>query len=308
MVYMRVIGCVFHWSQHYRNKLLWISGADDCQMTHKAVVVDNDSGAFVMRATADARSAPRPQDGRRRAPDGKTTSRYTHPDNTCTATLNGLLTAVGRPRLEARQLDMLGSSDGSDVSLFYVGSLDILRRPAVSIVGTREVSPDGVSRARKLARELSDAGVLIVSGLARGVDTEALTSAIDAGGSVAAVIGTPLDKAYPAENAKLQEAIYTDHLLISPFAEGDQVFRSNFPKRNRVMAALSDATVIVEASDTSGTLHQAAECQRLRRWLFIMRSVAENTTLRWPRDFIGKPHVAVLSKTADILDAIKRRP
>jgi DNA processing protein len=133
-----------------------------------------------------------------------------------------------------------------------------------------------------------------------------LTGAIEAGGRVVAVIGTPLDKAYPAENAELQKAIYRDHLLVSPFPSGEQVFPSNFPKRNRVMAALSDATVIVEASDTSGTLHQAAECQRLGRWLFIMRSVAEDRKLKWPVKFIGKPKVAVLASTADILDVVRR--
>jgi DNA processing protein len=71
------------------------------------------------------------------------------------------------------------------------------------------------------------------------------------------------------------------------------------------MAALSDATVIVEASDTSGTLHQAAECQRLGRWLFILKSVAEDRSLQWPARFIGKPFVEVLSKTEDLLSRIQ---
>ena len=64
------------------------------------------------------------------------------------------------------------------------------------------------------------------------------------------------------------------------------MFRANFPVRNRVMAALSDATVIIEASDASGTLHQAAECQRLNRWLFIAKYVAEDRSLTWPARFI----------------------
>jgi len=91
---------------------------------------------------------------------------------------------------------------------------------------------------------------------------------------------------------------------MTPFASGEPVFKSNFPKRNRVMAAISDATVIVEASDTSGTLHQAAECQRLGRWLFIMRSVADNPSLRWPASFLGKPKTAILGETSEILDAV----
>jgi len=181
-----------------------------------------------------------------------------------------------------------------------------LRQPCVSIVGTREATDVGWQRARRLGRELAEHSVVVVSGLAKGIDTAALTGAIDVGGRVIAVIGTPINQAYPIENAALQEKIYQEHLLISQFPLGERVFPSNFPKRNRVMAALSDASVIVEASDTSGTLHQAAECQRLGRWLFIMRSVAEDRRLKWPARFIGKPKVAVLASTAEILDVVRR--
>jgi DNA processing protein len=215
--------------------------------------------------------------------------------------LDDLLVRGGRPALEDKQLDFLARARGPRGHIYYAGDLGLLSRPAVSIVGTREVSTEGRQRAAKLARELVKAGVVVVSGLARGVDEAALSAAIDAGGSVIAVIGTPLDKAYPIENAALQETIYQEHLLLSPFATGETVFRSNFPKRNRVMAAISDATVIVEASDTSGTLHQAAECQRLKRWLFIMRAVAQDETLKWPARFVGQPRVGVLSRTEDIL-------
>jgi DNA processing protein len=145
-----------------------------------------------------------------------------------------------------------------------------------------------------------------MSGLAKGVDTVAHTSAIEVGGRTVAVIGTPLDKAYPAENSELQRAIYSNHLLISPFASGQQVFKSNFPARNKVMALLSDATVIVEASDTSGTLHQAAECQKSNRWLFIMRSVVENTAVTWPAKFLKHPKTRILSDTSEILEAVRK--
>jgi DNA processing protein len=168
------------------------------------------------------------------------------------------------------------------------------------------VSEEGRRRACRLAKELVLSGVTIVSGLAKGVDTAAMSCAVEAGGSTVGVIGTPLDKAYPAENARLQEQVYSDHLLLTPFRAGEAVFKGNFPKRNRVMAAISDATVIVEASDTSGTLHQAAECGRIGRWLFIMKSVAEDPRLTWPKSFIGKPQVAVLASTQDILDVVRR--
>jgi DNA processing protein len=91
------------------------------------------------------------------------------------------------------------------------------------------------------------------------VDTAAHLGALEESGRTIAVIGTPLDRAYPAENAQLQEQIYSDHLLLTPFPRGERVFPSNFPKRNRVMAAVTDATVIVEASDTSW--HSASGCR-----------------------------------------------
>lgn len=189
--------------------------------------------------------------------------------------------------------------------LWVVGDTSLVRGLAVSIVGSRKVSPEGRKRTRRLARALAEAGVTVVSGLAEGVDTEAHWAAIDAGGRTVAVIGTPLDRAYPASNAKLQELIYREHLLVSQFEPGSRVFPSNFPARNKTMAALSDATVIIEASDTSGTLHQASECTRIGRWLFIARSVVENTFLTWPKRFLGRPKVAILDRVEDVLDAIR---
>ena len=233
----------------------------------------------------------------------RSASRYAAPRAVQKVALGELLTHCGRTALTPRQADFLGGP-GREPHVYCAGDLSILQRPSVSIVGTRDISPEGAARARRLARDLASVGATVVSGLARGVDTEALTSAIAAGGQTCAVIGTPLEKAYPAENARLQEEIYTDHLLLSPFAPGEQTFKANFPKRNRVMAALSDATVIVEASDTSGTLHQAAECVRLDRWLFIMSAIQREGRVSWPSKFIGSPKVAWMSSTQDVLDAI----
>jgi DNA processing protein len=231
-------------------------------------------------------------------------SRYHPPVDVSSIRLQELLAKSGRDTLEDRQFDLLGS-EGSMARVYYAGNLAFLNRPCVSIVGTREVSDSGASRARRLARELVASSIVVVSGLAKGVDTAALTSAIDSGGSTVAVIGTPIDRAYPAENARLQENIYQNHLLLTPFRIGERTFKGSFPKRNRVMAAISDATVIVEASDTSGTLHQAAECGRLGRWLFIMRWLLDDEKLSWPRKFIGKPKVALLNSTQDVVDAIR---
>ena len=235
---------------------------------------------------------------------GRRPGRYRLPTDIGTMSLQDAILLGGREPPQKKQLELLRSPGTADVSVYYAGDIDLLRRPGVAIVGAREVSADGRSRAYKLARELAAADVLVVSGLAKGVDAAAHRGAIENGGRTMAVIGTPLSKAYPAENAELQEEIYENHLLVSPFASGEAVFKGNFPKRNRVMALLSDATVIVEASDTSGSLHQAAECLRSNRWLFIMRSVATDPRLTWPAKFLGNPRVAVLANTQEILDTI----
>lgn len=232
--------------------------------------------------------------------------RYSSPRDIRETTLTAALAEVGRPPLEQRQMSMLANDQSkSDTFIFYSGRLDILKRPAVAVVGARDVSEEGAKRARRLARELADAGVVVVSGLAKGVDVNAHQSAIAAGGLTVAVIGTPLQQAYPAEHGPLQEFIAEEHLLISPFAAGTRVFQSNFPKRNRVMAALTDGTVIIEASDTSGTLHQAAECQRLGRWLFILKSVVEDPRLKWPKSFASYDKMVVVESTADMLARLR---
>lgn len=235
-------------------------------------------------------------------------SKYRAPGASHSIPLGELLARTGRTALTSKQLDMLRdrNSPGSDAPIYYAGSLDLLEAQCVSIVGTRDASDRGTAHAGTLAKELAAAGVLVMSGLAKGIDTAALSSAIKHGGRTAAVIGTPLDKAYPAENAELQNTIWREHLLMSPFAVGNQVYRSNFPARNRVMAALSDVTVIIEASDTSGTLHQASECQRLGRWLFIAKAVADDPSLQWPARFIGQPKARVLTSTDELLDCISK--
>lgn len=232
-------------------------------------------------------------------------SGYKAPNDINSIDVAALLDRRGGVPLEPKQLDlMLGREPVATKRIFYVGDLDQVVAPSVAIVGTRAVSSAGAARARRLAKGLAAAGVGIVSGLAEGVDTEALTEAIRCGGRVSAVIGTPLDKAYPAKNAALQEQIYRNHLLISQFAIGERTFRSNFPERNRLMATITDATVVIEASDTSGTLHQSAECQRLGRWLFIAKSVVDDPNLSWPSKFLPYEKCVILERVEDVLDRV----
>ncbi|MGH9462157.1 MAG: DNA-processing protein DprA [Vicinamibacteria bacterium] len=188
--------------------------------------------------------------------------------------------------------------------LLLAGDRGLLRIvPRVSIVGTRTASSDGLNRASRLARELVAKGVIVVSGLARGIDAAAHLSAIEAGGRTVAVLGTSLDKSYPRENADLQRLIMEQHLAVSQFPSGHPIERSNFPRRNRTMALLTDATVIAEAADGSGCISQGWEALRLGRRLFIMRAVVENKALSWPSEML-KYGADILTETEDLLQAL----
>lgn len=171
--------------------------------------------------------------------------------------------------------------------LYTEGDSGLLRAcRRVSIVGSRKASELGVRRAERLARVLSEAKVTVVSGLAEGIDTAAHRSTLRHGGRTIAVIGTPLEQAYPRSNAELQAQIARDHLVVSQFAPNRPVKRQNFILRNRTMALVSDASVIVEASESSGSLSQGWEALRLGRLLFVMKSVVEDASLKWPRKML----------------------
>jgi DNA processing protein len=173
-------------------------------------------------------------------------------------------------------------------TLFVAGDTGILETGArVSLVGSRAASRDGLARAKKLARMLVERGVVVVSGLAKGIDAAAHLGTIEAGGKTVAVIGTPLNQCYPKENAELQARIMREHLCVSQFPAGYPVQPKNFPIRNRTMALISDATVIVEAGETSGSLSQGWEALRLGRRLLIMKSLAESRTLKWPTEMVS---------------------
>lgn len=173
-------------------------------------------------------------------------------------------------------------------ALYLIGDATLLSRgPRVSVVGSRTASPEGIRRARALAQALVRHDIVVVSGLAAGIDAAAHRAAIEVGGRTVAVLGTPVDEIFPPENADLYGVIVRDHLAVSQFPSGYKTQPKNFPMRNRTMALLTDATVIVEAGEGSGTLHQGWEALRLGRLLFIMESVANNKSLKWPGEMIG---------------------
>ena len=186
--------------------------------------------------------------------------------------------------------------------LYYRGWWDLVNTKCIAIVGAREATPEGIKRARQLASGLVEDGFTIVSGLAAGIDRAAHEAAIEAGGKTIAVLGTPLHQTYPAENKELQSLIADKFLLLSQVpvlrhARGNPMSnRFFFPARNVTMSALTLATVIVEASDTSGTLHQARAAIEQKRKLFILKSSLKNPAVTWPSKFLMNGAILVQSK------------
>ena len=160
--------------------------------------------------------------------------------------------------------------------LYIKGPMDIpLLRPKVSVVGTRKPTKAGIQETQAIVSMLVDENITVVSGLAMGIDTIAHRTTITQGGLTVAVLGTPLDIQYPKSNYSLQNEIAAGHLLVSQFPIGYPINKGNFVRRNRTMALISDATVIVEAGNGSGTIHQGWEALRLGRPLFVCRPAAE---------------------------------
>jgi DNA processing protein len=167
--------------------------------------------------------------------------------------------------------------------LYVAGRFELLDEgPRVSVVGTREASHSGLDRTARLVRRLVESNVTVVSGLARGIDTVAHRAAIDAGGRTIAVLGTPLDVCTPMANKPLQDLIVREHLAISQFAAGSPVQPRNFPARNRTMALICHASVIVEAGDGSGAVSQGWEALRLGRPVFLVESILAIKAIDWP--------------------------
>lgn len=139
------------------------------------------------------------------------------------------------------------------VLLFYQGNLSLLDQPKLAVVGSRNTSETGIQSVKKILKELNNRFV-IVSGLARGIDTVAHVAALKNGGATIAVIGCGLDVYYPKENRKLQDYIAQNHLLLTEYLPGDQPLKYHFPERNRIIAGLAQGVLVAEAKLRSGSL------------------------------------------------------
>jgi DNA processing protein len=172
------------------------------------------------------------------------------------------LLAAGDPALPGS----LAELDDVPPVLWALGDLELLDdRPRVAIVGTRRATAYGLRITRALAGAFARAGACVVSGMARGIDSAAHRAALEAGGTTIAVLGTGADIAYPAANLALHAEIASRGLLLSEYPPGERANGGSFPRRNRIIAALSRLTIVVEAGLKSGALITADSAERLNR-------------------------------------------
>ena len=178
--------------------------------------------------------------------------------------------------------------------------IDLLRRPTVAIVGARSCSPYGAQVARMLGRELAGAGLVVVSGLARGIDGEAHRGALE-GGKTVAVLGCGIDRDYPAANAELAARVRASGLAASEYAPEVEPAPWRFPARNRIIAGLAAATVVVEARERSGALITADLALEEGREVFAVPGEITSALSRGTNDLLRLGATPLLS-SEDVLE------
>lgn len=187
--------------------------------------------------------------------------------------------------------------------LFIRGRLDERDERSVAVVGTRKATPDGTGQAAAISRRLVEAGYTVVSGLAAGIDTAAHTAALEAQGRTVAVVGTGLREHFPAANGELQERIGREHAVISQFWPGQPARPWTFPQRNAVMSGFARASVVVEASHTSGARMQARLALEHGRPVFFPRSMLEH---QWAQTHQDHESVYLIEDGAEIIEHLDR--
>jgi DNA processing protein len=172
---------------------------------------------------------------------------------------------------ENEYLEILTSIPQQPQALYYSGTLPETRQPSVAIVGSRKPTAYGREVTTRLARDLASRGVVIISGLALGIDAIAHTAALDAGGRTIAVMANGLHKIYPHTNRQLGERIVAEGgLILTEYEQGMEPLPFNFLARNRIVSGLADAVIIVEAARRSGTLNTAAHALEQGRDIFAV--------------------------------------
>ena len=198
---------------------------------------------------------------------------------------------------------LLRSSPHPPLALFVDGDPACLWQPAIAVVGSRSPSAGGRDNAYDFARALSASGLCIASGLAAGVDAAAHRAALDGGGGTFAVIGTGPDLAYPRRHAPLQERIAANGAVVSEYPPGTPPRHGQFPARNRLLAALSLGTVVIEAAERSGALITARLAAEAGREVFAVPGSIHNPMARGCHRLI-RDGATLVTQAADILEGV----
>jgi DNA processing protein len=181
---------------------------------------------------------------------------------------------------------------------------EALRAPTVAVVGARACSGYGAQVARTLARDLAAAGVTVVSGLARGIDGEAHRGALDANGRTVAVFGCGIDRDYPAAHADLARRIAETGGIVSEYEPGTEPAPWRFPARNRIIAALADAVVIVEARNRSGALITVDLAMEIGRPIYAVPGEITSALSEGTNDLLRHGWATALTSALDVLEAL----
>ena len=200
--------------------------------------------------------------------------------------------------------EMLTQIPGPPLALFVNGNVDALQLPAIAVIGSRNPTQGGRRNAHEFSKHLATQGFAIVSGLAQGIDTAAHEGALDAGGKTIAVLGTGIDRVYPAANRRLAHAVAENGALVSEYPLGAPPERWHFPERNRLISGLSLGTLVVEAARRSGSLITARLAAEQGREVFVLPGSIHNALARGCHELIRQG--AKLVETAgDILSELR---
>jgi DNA processing protein len=183
--------------------------------------------------------------------------------------------------------------------LFYRGELQPDDARSVAVVGTRDASDAGIRRARRMAAALVEKEVTVVSGLAKGIDTAAHTQTLASGGRTIAVLGTGITRCYPAENADLADRIAHTGAVVSQFWPTMAPTRFTFPRRNHVTSGITQGTVVIEASSTSGAKMQARIALEHGKRVFLVRALVTNQ--KWAQGYIAKRGAIEVADVDDVI-------
>lgn len=216
------------------------------------------------------------------------------------------------PVVELSPVDLAGAASEAVLRLapariYAQGDVGVLASGArVAVLGSRRPSLPAIKRAMRFVEELSEEGVVIVSGVSEGIHTAVHGSALECGARSIAVLATGHDHAFPKISEYLQRTLVAKHLVLSSLPRATMASRETFSKRDELLAVVADAVVVVEAQPESGTLATARMALRAGRPLFLMASILDDPRLAWPKELIAQGAQA-LAEAGQVFDILPQR-